>query len=531
MDKMLLWQRFRQYLFTDHDLGLQLDISRINFNNSFFREMDPKMESAYKMMRELESGAMFNPDENRMVGHYWLRNPQIVPDTAIKEEIRQTLYKIKLFADKVHKGEILGQKGRKFENILVIGIGGSSLGPRFLADALKSNRDILKPYYLDNTDPDGIDMILSQLDEELDKTITLVISKSGGTIETRNSMEEVRYRYNQKGLDFAKHAVSITQSGSILDKLREKEGWLDAFPMWDWVGGRTSVLSAVGLLPLALQGIDIDELLEGAKKCDEITRREETLSNPSALLALMWYAVTGGKGGKQMVILPYKDRLELLSKYLQQLIMESLGKEKDLEGKVVKQGIAVLGNKGSTDQHSYLQQLLDGPDNFFVTFIEVLKDREGISDIIAEKSTSGDYLHAFLLGTRNALTTKGRESLTITIRIADEFSLGILLALFERAVSYYAFLVNINAYHQPAVEIGKKAAGEIIELKNQLIDFLQAKRNYRYTLQELAHNIGREDDIENIYRILLHLVNNPDHRVKRAESESDILNEGFYWEE
>ena len=232
-----------------------------------------------------------------------------------------------------------------------------------------------------------------------------------------------------------------------------------------------------------------------------------------------------------MVMLPYKDRLELLAKYLQQLIMESLGKEKDFKGNVVNQGIAVMGNKGSTDQHSYLQQLLDGPDNFFVTFIEVLQDRVGNSQIIAENSTSGDYLHAFLLGTRNALSAKGRDSLTITVRKVDAFSLGVLLALFERAVSYYAFLIDINAYHQPAVEMGKKAAGEIMDLKNRILGFLDSNLATKFTLLELSQRLEIEDDLENAYRILLHLGSNPDQGVKRDITGSDLLTECLYWKE
>ena len=162
--------------------------------------------------------------------------------------------------------------------------------------------------------------------------------------------------------------------GSELDKRAVANKWITRFPMWDWVGGRTSVLSVVGLLPAALQGIDITNLLSGACECDKISRVKETKANPASLLSLAWYDSGNGKGTKNMVILPYKDSLELFSKYLQQLVMESLGKERNLDGKTVNQGIVVLGNKGATDQHSYVQQLRDGLNNFFVTFIEVLKD-------------------------------------------------------------------------------------------------------------------------------------------------------------
>src|SRR5690606_15891431 len=133
-------------------------------------------------------------------------------------------------------------------------------------------------------------------------------------------------------------------------------------------------------------------------------------------------------------ILPYKDRLMLFSKYLQQLIMESLGKEKDLAGDVVHQGIAVYGNKGSTDQHAYVQQLREGVNNFFVTFIEVLTDRQGASLEVEPGVTSGDFLNAFLLGTRSALHENGRESVTLTIPAVTPETVGMLIALYERAV-------------------------------------------------------------------------------------------------
>ena len=145
--------------------------------------------------------------------------------------------------------------------------------------------------------------------------------------------------------------------------------------MYDWIGGRTSELSAVGLLPAALQGIDIQAMLDGAKEMDDATRVANIRQNPAALLALAWYFAGNGKGEKDMVVLPYKDSLFLFSRYLQQLVMESLGKEKDLDGNTVYQGIAVYGNKGSTDQHAYVQQLREGVPNFFATLIEVLQDR------------------------------------------------------------------------------------------------------------------------------------------------------------
>src|ERR1019366_6056687 len=238
----------------------------------------------------------------------------------------------------------------RFTQVLAIGIGGSALGPMFVGDALGDPAtDRMRIHFVDNTDPDGIARTLESLKGLLPETLCIVTSKSGGTPDTRNGMVVVAAAYRDANLNFARHAIAVAMAGSHLDTLASAETWLARFPMFDWVGGRTSELSAVGLLPAALQGIDIDGMLEGAAACDAATRVHETRRNPAALMALMWYAATDGKGKKDLVVLPYKDRLLLFSRYLQQLVMESLGKQLDLDGKRVEQGIAVYGNKGSTD--------------------------------------------------------------------------------------------------------------------------------------------------------------------------------------
>jgi len=279
------------------------------------------------------------------------------------------------------------------------------------------------------------------------------------------------------------------------------------------VGGRTSELSAVGLLPAALQGFDIDEILTGARDMDEVTRNTDPRQNPSALLALMWYHAGNGRGQKDMVVLPYKDRLELFSRYLQQLVMESLGKEQDLNGAVVHQGLAVYGNKGSTDQHAYVQQLREGINNFFVVFIEVLTDRAGQSLEVDPGVTSGDYLNGFLQGTRRALFENDRESMTITLNAVTAASIGTLIALFERAVGLYASLININAYHQPGVEAGKKAAVAVVSLQNRVLEHLSGRRNELFTVDQIAEALGEPRERETIFKILQHLVANPDHAL------------------
>jgi glucose-6-phosphate isomerase len=329
-------------------------------------------------------------------------------------------------------------------------------------------------------------------------------------------MLEAIAAFKADGLDPAKHFVAITGAGSKLDQVAVREGWLARFAMWDWVGGRTSELSAVGLLPAALQGIDIQALLNGAAAMDDVTRYPVTAQNPAALLALMWHFATDGRGAKDMVVLPYKDRLLLFSRYLQQLVMESIGKEFDLEGHVVNQGIAVYGNKGSTDQHAYVQQLREGVNNFFVTFIEVLKDREGKSAIEVDPGvTSGDYLQGFMLGTRDALSEKGRHSITITVPDVSPRTLGMLIALYERTVGFYASLVGINAYHQPGVEAGKKAAGGVIALQLKVVAALKTAAGESFTAEKLAKKIGASEKTELVFKVLEHLAANRNSGVKK----------------
>ena len=506
------WERYKKYYLGLDSLGFGLDVSRVDFDDAFLASIKAKMESAFAAMKALEGGAIANPDEKRMVGHYWLRNAALAPSREITDEITSTIAKIKDFAKKVHAGQIKGADG-DFENVLCIGIGGSALGPQFVSEALANPKsDKMKVYFLDNTDPDGYDVVFDKLEGKLGKTLAVVTSKSGGTPEPRNAMMESIARWEAAGLDFSKHAVVTTGVGSKLYNFAKEKGYLEFFPMWDWVGGRTSEFAAVGLLPAALQGIDIDQMLSGAAAMDEATRVADTLKNPAALLAAMWYKCTGGKGLKDMVILPYKDRLLLLSRYLQQLIMESLGKELDLDGNKVEQGISVYGNKGSTDQHAYVQQLRDGIDNFFVTFIEVLSDRKGVSPEVVEGETAGDYLQAFMLGTREALSAKGRQSITITVKDCSPASIGKLIALYDRTVGLYASLININAYHQPGVEAGKKAASRILQIKAGILKALE--NGGEKTADEIAREIKLENDQEIVFKLLLHLESNAQWGVR-----------------
>jgi glucose-6-phosphate isomerase len=499
-----LWDRFQKYHLRDLNSGISLDVSRIGFGPEFLESMRGTALKAMESMRALEGGAVANPDEGRMVGHYWLRDAALAPTPALRLAIEHTRASIVAFARSIH------EEG-KIRDVLVIGIGGSALGPQFISDALGTSRNPIRLHFADNTDPDGLDRVFEGLKGRLEGTLVVVISKSGGTKETRNGMVEAERVYREAGLSFAAHAVAVTGEGSELDKVAVANGWLKRFPMWDWVGGRTSVMSAVGLVPLALQGLEVEAFLKGAAAMDRWTREEDPVRNPAMMLALMWHYAGKGLGQKDMVVLPYKDRLVLFSKYLQQLVMESLGKDTDLAGNKVQQGIAVYGNKGSTDQHAYVQQLRDGVHNFFVTFIEVRKDRAGASMEVEPGITTGDYLQGFLRGTRTALYESQRESITVSLPAVTAESVGALIALYERAVGFYASLVNINAYHQPGVEAGKKAATAVLELQKRVGAALGATAR---TAAQIA--AGIEADAEAVYHVLEHLAANGVVRVERG---------------
>lgn len=515
MTSIDLWQRCQSHCCVCEPLGLRLDISRMRFPDDFLATMTPTMETALTAMAALEGGAKANTDEDRMVGHYWLRAPDKAPTAEIRDAIANTQRDIKAFVAEVHAGTIRPAKADAFDVVLLIGIGGSALGPQFVADALGGPDDAMLLRFLDNTDADGIDRVLAELDEALDRTLTVVVSKSGGTIETRNAMLETAAAYRRAGLHFAQHAVAVTAEGSDLHYKAAQEKWLRTFPMWDFVGGRTSVTSAVGLLPAALQGIDIDALLAGARTADEATRERNIARNPAALLSLMWHYAGGGRGRRDMVILPYRDRLALFARYLQQLVMESLGKRFDRNGHEVHQGLTVYGNKGSTDQHAFVQQLQEGPDDFFVTFIQVLRDRDNASLLVEDDVTTGDYLHGFLHGTRDALYAAGRDSLTLTLDMLNARAVGALIALFERAVGLYAELIDINAYHQPGVEAGKKAAAAAIALQRAVLDLLRNRPGEALTAEQIAAAIARPDAVESLFHLLEHAAANPDHAITR----------------
>ncbi len=502
------WSKFCELLYFHEELGFWLDVSKMDIKTNDLTSFDIQYQKALLSLENLEKGCVANKDEGRQVGHYWLRNPEIAPSDNIKKLILSETERINKFSSDILSGVIKAPNNKKFTDVFWIGIGGSGLGPVLIVEAFKKNNKGLNFHFLDNVDPEGLSYKLSSIESVLPTTLFVVVSKSGGTPEPLIGMEQSMSFVNSRGLKWSSQAVAITGNNSKLHNEAIKNNWLQSFDLPDWVGGRTSITGAVGLLPLALIGGDLDNFLLGASLMDEATRNKSLKDNPAILLSLSWFKSGSGKGIRDMVVLPYRDRLEVFSRYLQQLVMESLGKKDNRQGEIVNQGIAVYGNKGSTDQHAYVQQLRDGIDNFFVTFVEILQNPKEIKSV--NNRRPGDYLSGFLQGTRTALTDGLRQNLTITFEEFNEKSLGALIALFERSVSLYAELVDINAYHQPGVEAGKKAASKVIDLQFQIENLLSDGKPR--TINQINEELNVNSP-ESIFWIVRHLSSNYDEYV------------------
>ena len=451
-------------------LGISVDVGGMNLTDEVVNDYRDRFPEALREMRALEAGERVNETEQRAVGHYWLRSKELAPSEEVSKELTATQ----------QGGLTLGRQLQP-RAVLWVGVGGSALGPQLLHAALCHHRFHVE--FIDNTDPDGMRRALEAL--PLAETLVVVVSKSGTTTETMNALDYCARAFREAGLVLADQAVAVTAAESPLAALARRERWRGLLPVPMWVGGRTSLFSAVGLFFAALVGIDADALLRGAAKMDLVTRTVPFDHNPAALLATVWHHARA-TGAHAMVLMPYKDALALFPRYAQQLVMESLGKRLTRDGREIESGLAVYGNKGSTDQHALVQQLREGPNDFFAAFVEVL-EQQAPPLTLPDGFTPGQHLLGALLGTRMALGQAGRRSLTITLPRIDAEAVGALVALFERTVGFYASLVNINAYDQPGVEAGKLASSQVLAFQKKLRGVLSAVGQ---TAQVLATEAG-----------------------------------------
>ena len=361
----------------------------------------------------------------------------------------------------------------RFENILVLGIGGSALGGIAVTEAL------LKPYwnllteerreglprifFLDNIDPDAISSLLDILD--LKKTLVNVITKSGSTAETMSQFMIVKDRLEKElGDTYRYNFVATTDKKTgVLRQIAEQEGY-KTFVVPDDVGGRFSVFSAVGLLPLALVGIDIDAIVNGVKDMDLALKNTDIRENIAAQNALIHYLMDTKKGKNLSVMMPYSSRLKYVSDWYVQLWAESLGKNKDKNGADVNIGPTPIKALGATDQHSQIQLYNEGPNNKVINFIRVeefdttleiprIFEYTGIGYLGGK--TINQLINAEADSTRVALSDYCRPTVTITLPKVDGYNVGQLLYMLAVQTAIAGELYNINTFNQPGVEQAK----------------------------------------------------------------------------
>ena len=349
-----------------------------------------------------------------------------------------------------------------YDNFVVLGIGGSALGPIAVDHALSHGRPGIKLFVEDNVDPERMTRLFDAID--LNRTMFNVITKSGKTSETMAQLMLVADRLQKSGLALCDHIIATTdeKNGNLIRIAKEEH--LKAFVIPADVGGRFSELCPVGLLPAAVCGLDIRAMLAGAAYMDEVCSREE--NNPAALYALL-HILGMRKGMNISVMLPYADSLKYMADWYAQLWAESLGKRCDRDGREVNTGQTPVKALGVTDQHSQIQLYTEGPHDKIITFLKVGNFRcdldipaafPYVEDIAYLGGKSfGALLEAERSATEYALIRAGRPNITIAMDDVSEYTVGALLHFFEMATAYAGEMLGIDAFDQPGVEEGKLA--------------------------------------------------------------------------
>ena len=400
----------------------------------------------------------------------------------------ETIWYVKEFAAMVEN---------RFDDILILGLGGSALGGKAVCEALlppywnylskEKRNNFPRIFFLDNIDPDQMNSILNILD--LKKTLVNVITKSGSTAEVMAQFMIVKdIMEKELGVDYRKNIIATTDKNvGILKQLSDQEGFKTFF-IPDDVGGRFSVFSAVGLLPFALVGIDIQEITQGVKDMDLALKNTDINCNIAAQNALIHYLLDTKKGKNISVMMPYSDRLRYVADWYCQLWAESLGKERDKDNNIVNTGQTPVKAIGVTDQHSQLQLYNEGPNNKIINFLRVKEfdttleipnifEYTGISYLGGK--TINQLYNAEADSTMASLLDYKRPNVTITIPKVTPYHVGQLLYMLEVQTAITGALYNIDAFNQPGIE--------------------QAK-NYTYALMG---RVGYEDSANEVNEILM----------------------------
>jgi glucose-6-phosphate isomerase len=433
---------------------------------------------ALKKMSEMQNGVILNKiegyeSENRQVLHTAMRDFFTQKNTA-KEAVNaahlayQEVEKLKKFTLKI-------ENEKRIDTFVQIGIGGSDLGPKAIFLSLQAyQKKHKKVFFVSNVDPDDAALVLREID--LKKTLFIIVSKSGNTLETLTNETLFRQHYEALGIDPKEHFVAVTGKGSPMDN---PSHYLESFYIWDYIGGRYSVTSMVGGVILSL-GISFDvymEFLKGASAMDKVALRKDPNQNLPLLGALFGIWNRNFLKLETLAVLPYSQALLRFTAHLQQLDMESNGKRVTKEGKFVdfETGPIIWGEPGTNGQHSFYQSIHQGTSTVPLCFIGFKESQRG-EDLKVEKTTSQEKLLSNLfaqslalsIGEKNKNPNKffpgNRPNHLLLAKKLDPFISGALLSYFEHKVAFQGFIWGINSFDQEGVQLGKVLAKEFLRL-------------------------------------------------------------------
>lgn len=437
----------------------------------------------HEKMAEMQSGKVLNfiegvKSEERMVLHTAMRDQfskkmESAPAQDAAHLAKKELDKLKSFLEK---------EGNRFTTLIQIGIGGSDLGPRALYIAAKAyQRKGISVHFISNVDPDDANSVLEEVD--LKKTLVVVVSKSGSTLETLTNEEFIRRSMQEKGIDPKKHFVAVTGEKSPMD---DPSRYLASFYIWDFIGGRYSATSMVGgvMLSFALGFQGFMEILEGAHLMDRHALNAKTEENLPLLSALLGVWNRNFLHYPTVAIIPYSQALLRFPAHLQQLDMESNGKRVEKGGKFVSfpTGPVIWGEPGTNGQHSFYQLIHQGTDTIALEFIGFKKSQYS-HDLKIQETTSHEKLLANLFAQSISLATGqknenpnkffpgNRPNRILMAEKLDLKTLGKLLSFYEHKVAFQGFIWNINSFDQEGVQLGKVLANKILDLYKGSGDF------------------------------------------------------------
>ena len=463
--------------------GLTYNYAAKQVNEQILKTLSELAEESQLLEKfeALYNGEVVNTGEKRMVLHQLTRGQlgkDVVADGVNKREFYlNEQKKIADFADKVHSGKLVNEKGEKYTQVCQIGIGGSDLGPRAMYLALenwaKANGTFkMEAHFISNVDPDDGAAVVASLD--LAHTIFILVSKSGTTLETLTNESFVKDFIKKAGLDVSKHMIAVTSETS---PLAHNPDYMQAFYMDDYIGGRYSSCSGVGgaVLSLAFGPKVFADFLDGAAAEDKTALNKDIRKNPALLDALIGTYERNVQEYPATAILPYSQALSRFPAHLQQLDMESNGKSVNRAGEKINYvtGPVIFGEPGTNGQHSFYQLLHQGTDVVPLQFIAFQQNQTG-KDVVIEDSTSQTKLCAnvvaqivaFACGKKDADPNKSfagnRPSSLIYGKQLTPKTLGALLAHFENKVMFQGFVWNINSFDQEGVQLGKKLAKAVL---------------------------------------------------------------------